>query len=316
MCAYTILDGAAIPARKRRGYADMAIARWAPFQDPQSLVEWVGDRAMVWAWSKSQILDFDDADSQVPAPRRILPESLYRGAPLESGEELVAMDHGCEGRVWRAGMLTAARWWPTVPGLDDWNQYRRGVGLLPATHAPEALDSPLADSPWTATNFGGIGAAVGNQRRLLTAMTVGVCACVFATLLAAVVSLKFSIWQLERDIDVRRQGVESIIQARENALRDRAAIEAQLDMRPPASQIQLLAEVGNLMQGAWELQEWRMPDASSLELVAKMRDADPSAIVKAWEGSGRFKDVTAEMGETKGVVNVKATVIRKQAQGR
>ena len=55
LCAYTTLDGAAVPARKRRGYVQMAVARWAPFPDAESWVEWVGDRAMVWAWSKSRV---------------------------------------------------------------------------------------------------------------------------------------------------------------------------------------------------------------------------------------------------------------------
>lgn len=135
LCAYTTLDGAAVPSRKRQNYAQMAIARWAPFPDAQSLVEWVGDRAMVWAWSKSQVLSAGVDDAPLPVPRRIVPESLYRGGPQADGQELVAMDQGYEGRVWQQGFLAAARWWSELPDLEDWNQFRRGVGLPPASAA-------------------------------------------------------------------------------------------------------------------------------------------------------------------------------------
>ena len=149
LCAYTTLDGAAVPSRKRQNYAQMAIARWAPFPDAQSLVEWVGDRAMVWAWSKSQVLSAGVDDAPLPVPRRIVPESLYRGGPQADGQELVAMDQGYEGRVWQQGFLAAARWWPELPGLEDWNQFRRGVGLQPASAAglPEPMRQARRRAP-------------------------------------------------------------------------------------------------------------------------------------------------------------------------
>ena len=93
----------------------------------------------------------------------------------------------------------------------------------------------------------------------------------------------------------------------------RAAIEAQLACRPPAGQIQLLFEVDRLMGGGWRLQEWRMPDPARLELVANKNNPDARAIVSAWEGSGRFKDVTAEIGRTPGEIKVSATIVRPPA---
>ena len=94
---------------------------------------------------------------------------------------------------------------------------------------------------------------------------------------------------------------------------DRAAIEAQLASRPPAGQIQLLFEVDRLMGGGWRLQEWRMPDPARLELVANKNNPDARAIVSAWEGSGRFKDVTSEIGRTPGEIKVSATIVRPPA---
>ena len=63
------------------------------------------------------------------------------------------------------------------------------------------------------------------------------------------------------------------------------------------------------------LVEWKMADADNLQLTANMPNADPRAIVTAWERSGQFSDVTAEVGGQKQVV-VKARVVRQSARGK
>lgn len=316
LCAYTTLDGAAVPVRKRRGFADMAVARWAPFANPQSHVEWMGDRAMVWAWSRDKILDAGQDAEPLVAPRRVLPESLYRGQPQREGEELVAMDAGCEGRVWRAGMLAATRWWPQPPALADWNEFRRGAGLQPLRQVPELLPYPLADRPWSAPQLRGFGEVVGQQRRLLLMLATGVAAAAIGALLVAGIALKVSIWQVDRDIQAREQALDKIIVARERALAGQSSIAKTLGLRPPAGQVQLLSTVSRIMRGQWQLVEWKMADADNLQLTAKMPTADPRAIVTAWEASGQFTEVTAEMGTQPGQVVVKARVLRSMPKGK
>ncbi len=310
MCAYTTLDGSAVPARKRRGFADMAVARWAPFANPQSHVEWMGDRAMVWAWSRDQVLDGGPDAPPLVAPTRILPESLYRGQPQREDEELITMDAGCEGRVWRAGMLVATRWWPQPPALANWNEFRRGAGLQPSQYVPEPLPCQLAERPWSAPQLRGFGQVVGQQRRVLLLLATGLAASVMGALLVACVALKISIWQVDKDIQAREQSLEKIIVARERALAGQVAINKTLALRPPAGQVQLLSAVSRLMRGPWQLLEWKMSDADNLQVTAKMPTADPRAIVTAWEGSGQFSDVTAALGAQPDQVVVKARVVR------
>ena len=314
-CAYTTLDGAAVPARKRRGFVDMAVARWAPFARPDAHVEWTGDRAMVWAWSRDQVLAGGEEGALLDAPRRVLPESLYRGQPRMEGEELLAMDAGCEGRVWRNGLLVATRWWPQPPALAEWNEFRRGAGLAPAGQVAESTAYPLAERPWSAPQLRGFGEVVGQQRRLLLAIGVCLGSAAVGALLVACISLKVSIWQVDRDIQAREQSLEKIITAREQALAAKASIDRTLALRPPAGQVQLLATVTRLMRGPWQLVEWKMADADNLQLTANMPNADPRAIVTAWERSGQFSDVTAEVGGQKQVV-VKARVVRQSARGK
>jgi len=127
--------------------------------------------------------------------------------------------------------------------------------------------------------------------------------------------LKVSNWQLDKDIAEREQALEKIIDARDRAQQGRAAIDARLALRPPAGQVELLALVSGLMRGNWQLIEWKMADAQTLEVTAKMVNADPSAIVSAWEASKRFTGVTAEIGKQPETVVVKARILRATATG-
>ena len=129
-------------------------------------------------------------------------------------------------------------------------------------------------------------------------------------MLVGVLALKVSNWQLQQDIAEREQALEKIIDARDRAQQGRAAIDARLALRPPAGQVELLALVSGLMRGNWQLVEWKMQDAQTLEVTAKIVNADPSAIVSAWEASRRLTEVTAEIGKQPDTVVIKARVLR------
>jgi hypothetical protein len=306
-CAYTVLDGAAVPARKRRGFVEMAVSRWSPFADPQSHVEWAGDRAMVWAWSRTQAM----GDEQVgPPPRRILPESLFRGQPLADGQELVALDAGHEGRVWRDNVLVSSHWWAAVPPLQDWNEFRRGAGLQPADTMPEPMPYPLADRAWSAPRSQGMAESLGQYRQKALLVAVGVGVAALSALLVGALALQVSIWQVDRQIASQEQALGKIIDARDKALKARTAIDAELALRPPAGQVELLALMAELVPGQWQLLEWKMPDAENLQVSARMPNGDPRAIVAALENSKRFVEVTAEIGRQRDTVSIKAKVVR------
>ena len=293
----------------------MSVARWAPFADVQSHVEWVGDKAMVWAWSRSRVLAGEDGEP-LPPPRRILPESLLRGAPQEHGEVLAAMADGCEGRVWRDGVMQVSRWWPAAPGLHEWNEFRRGAGLSPAATVPELQALPLGERTWSAQRRVDFGDALGQYRNYLVAGAAGLAAAVFSALLVGAFALKASIWQVERDIADREKALEKIINARDAALQAQGAITQALALRPPAGQLELLSLMPRLFRGNWQLVEWKMPDAQTLEVTARMANPDPRAIVSAWEDSKRFAEVTAQLGRQADTVVVKARVLRGSAGGK
>lgn len=307
LCAYTAIDAAAVPSARRRAYVDTALARWTPFADSVRHVEWSGDRAMVWAWSEARVLDVDGA--RQPRPRRILPEPLLRGTPMHDGAVLVAMDEGVEGRVWSHDMLVASTWWPGAPALPEWNLFLRGAGQPAQSRVPAVEIAALGDQPWSRPQRLGLGESVLRHRTAWRAAAVGIAAMLVAGPLASALRLHLQAVQVERRIAGQGEGLQRILAAREAAERDAAAIDALVALRPPAAQIQLLATVLQVMPpGNWELLEWRMPDPERLEVDIRMSNPDPQALVVAWERSGLFDDVNAELARASDEIGVRARI--------
>ena len=153
-------------------------------------------------------------------------------------------------------------------------------------------------------------ALVQHQRVLLAALCVGALSAALAAPLVGVGALQWSIWQLRQEIAARETAIASILEAREGALADANAVDRLLQMRPPASQTTLLAAAARLIPGRWQLVKWEMPDASTLQLTLRMASADPRRIVEAWEKSGQFSQVTAEVVRQPDEVRVKARILR------
>lgn len=307
-CAFTLLDASAVPMARRKGFASMAVQRWSPFADTRYHIDWVGPRAMVWAWSNGQILDLGD-NEVAASPRRVSPESLYRGIPVADGAELVAMDEGVEGRVWLDHAMVASQWWPAPPTLQEWNMLRRGAGLPAALVVPIPQLSPLATVPWTRQRVEAFNDLASRHRKSLLALAVGLSVAVLCVPLAASLRLGFKTLMLQRVIDSESEGLRSTLAAREAAEADLAKSRALLALRPPQRQLKLLSTVIAATPGSnWKLLEWRMPDPGSVEVVLEMVGPDPTGIVRGWEATGFFSNVSVDIGRTGSEVAIKAEV--------
>jgi hypothetical protein len=185
-----------------------------------------------------------------------------------------------------------------MPVLEEWNEFRRGSGLPPSRSLPDLMPYPLAEQPWQSVATGDIGEMISRQRGLLAMAAIGGVAAALTTLVVGVLALKLSIWQVDRDIARREQAMGGILAARDEAQADAAAVQKLLALRPPGGQVELLALVSGLVRGPWQLRQWRMPDADRLEIKLKMANADPRAIVAAFEKSGRFSEVSATGGRS------------------
>lgn len=307
-CAFTLLDASSVPLPRRKGFATMAIQRWSPFADTRFHIDWLGARAMVWAWSSSQILDLGDNELATP-PRRVSPESLHRGSPALDSAELVAMDEGVEGRVWRELVLVASQWWPVAPSLAEWNMLRRGAGLAADVAVPPAQLAPLAALPWTRQRVEALNDLASRYRKTLLALAAGLAVALVVMPLASSIRIGVKTVLLQRVIDTESQGLRPTLEARENAERDLAKVRELLALRPPQRQLRLLAAMASATPGAaWKLLEWRMPDSNSLEVVLQMASPDPTGIVRGWEGTGMFSNVSVDIGRTGNEVAIKADI--------
>lgn len=308
MCAYFVVDCAGIPSGKRKQFVTTTVARRAPFADPGYHVEFAGSRAMVWMWSRQKIQDA--AGAGAPKPRAIVPETLHRGAPLEARvAELVALSEGYEGRVWQKGLLAASEWWSDTPDDRAWGGFIRGAGL-PAAPAPAAAAQPLSHTSWAASGQNlSWKEFIYRYRTPIVAGAACVAAAVVAFPLGSVVRLKAQKAAVDRTIGSLDEGLQRIVAARESAERDSRVVEMLLELRPPASQLDLLAAVARATPGSdWQLLEWRLQDPRNLEVVLELANPDPEALVAAWEADGRFSQVTAELGRSPGELTMRATL--------
>lgn len=307
-CAFTFLDASTVPLSKRKGYAAMAVQRWSPFADTRFHIDWVGPRAMVWAWSNGQILDLGDNEI-APNPRRVSPESLYRGMPHVDAAQLVAMDEGVEGRVWREQAMIASQWWPSPPPLHEWNSLRRGAGLPADLAVPPPELAPLATVPWTRQRVEALNDLASRHRKSLLTVALGLVVALLAIPLASSLRLGAKTLLLQRVIDTESRALGSTLEARESAERDLARVKELLQLRPPQRQLRLLSTVIAATPGSgWKLLEWRMPDGNSLEVVVQMINPDPTGIVRGWEATGMFSNVSVDIGRNGNEVAIKAGI--------
>lgn len=272
---------------------------------------------MVWAWSRSALAIDDEPALAHPAPRRVWPESIFRGQPAADGEELLRMQSGVEGRVWREHALVASEWWPDVPDLGAWNRFRRGAGLAPAAALPLLQEPPLLATPWTKRrNAVAVGDLATRYRQHALLAVLGLAAALLAAPAASALKFWVAGQQVEREMAGLDAGMSRNLDAREAAIRDVARIHELLALRPPAGQVELLAAATTLFpQGDWQLLEWRMPDASSVDIEARIPQPDPAALARAWEASELFEKVTVELGQSPDTVRIRANVVRRPLGG-
>ncbi len=101
-----------------------------------------GNRRMagLWAWPKPD----EQTGVKQDAVSRSIPETLAR-EPMQSGQRLANCLEGVEGQVWGDGSLIASRWWPGIPGQNQWVKFLRSARLKTdeiSLAVPSAVDVP------------------------------------------------------------------------------------------------------------------------------------------------------------------------------
>ena len=295
-CVYVTVGCAAVPAARRRDFVAVAVRRAAPFVDADWYAAWRGDIAQVWLWSRSAVRGAL-VEAAGASRIRMLPESVLRGAVQAQGAELLADREGCEGRLWRDGVLVASVWWPVVPDTAAWAGFCRGAGLaVPAVPALQPAVA-LSERAWTqAARAGGL-ETLRQYRRELVLGAVAVWLLALGFELGAMVHTRWALHGVETALASERAAIADILAARGKAEQARVAIERLQALQAVPSQLALLQAVSARIPGAgWRLLEWHMTDPQHLEMTLSMPQADPPGLVRSLEGSDFLRAVRAEIG--------------------
>ncbi|MDE2270393.1 MAG: hypothetical protein KGJ94_00215 [Xanthomonadaceae bacterium] len=253
---------------------------------------------MVWVWPQDQLTDPSDqpAIAQTTAPQRLIPETLLRGAPVVAGLELVRCSDGIEARAWQDGCLHANNWWPDMPEASAWAAFCRGAGFPPQA-MPAVSEPPWREEPWTATRDLSLNHALQQSQRLAVPVACALVVLAAAYQVGALTRLELARHRVSSQIADESARVSDILAQRNHAEDDLATIQALLALRPPVSQVELMARVGQLLDRQHaRIVHWSMPDPETLDVTINMPSPNPRALVLAFQQTGMFTDVGADVG--------------------
>lgn len=310
LCLYALIDARKVPAAQRADYVALAVRRCAPFDDPDYGLAWQGDYAAVWYWSRERALTVLGSP---PARVRFVPEALFVGEATDQPTlQLLQMVHGVEARAWKHGRLLASRWWPEAPGDAEWKDFARGAGFAGDSTVQASLAAPIREQSWAlagSPRSGTSWSTLGTLAPKATFMVALLFTAAASTELGAIARGYLQIYQASRAADSLDEPLKEILTAREQVDRDQAQITALLALRPPQRQLELMAEAAKrLPRGNWQLQQWRQPGPGRVEVTLAWQNPDLEALVKGWEESPMFTDVSTDVAGRRDLVTIRAQV--------
>ena len=289
-----------LPDSKRKLALGLLVRKWSPFPSSQFAVQWVGNRACVYAW------DGDAAAAAVaasgfPAGRcSVWPETFFR-PPIADGYRLAAMTDGVEGQVWRGGLLAATRWWPTPPPARDWATFLRASGVeltQTALIVPPPAQSDLLGQPWTmvAAPVTDLWSLVQNERA--AAVAAAIIAAPFLYYLAQSAILVGGTMQVESRISDLTAANQTIRADRSAAFTNLESVEAYLSLDRLPSQFETMNVVMTLLlDRKVSVGEWSF-DAGNLEILVQAdRPLEASLFIEMFEKDDHFSNVSGTVGD-------------------
>ena len=288
-----------LPDSKRKLALGLLVRKWSPFPSSQFAVQWVGNRACVYAWD-GDAAAAAIAASGFPAARcSVWPETFFR-PPMADGYRLAAMTDGVEGQVWKSGFLAATRWWPVPPSARDWATFLRASGVeltQAALIVPPAAQSDLLPQPWTmlAAPVTDLWSLVQNERAAAVAATI--IAAPFLYYLAQSATLIGSTMRVESRISALTAANQSIRADRGTAFTNLESIEAYLSLDRLPSQFETMNTVmALLLDSKVSVGEWSF-DGGNLEILVQAdRPLEAPFFIEMFEKDDHFSNVSGTVG--------------------
>ena len=310
LCLFLEVNAEKVPAKQRAAFVATSVRRNAPFPDPDFGLSWEGGHASIWYWSRARI---QGLLGNPPSRVKYFAEALFIDRAHDDHVQLLALEAGVEGRVWKQGRLIASRWWPQAPEKSVWFSFLRGAGTAVDATAgvPMAESTAIAPVQWNTSNT--------NQKLLLPELgpylprlilAFGIVVTVaLGWQIGSIIRAKIDSWRAHAAAQDMDDTLRSILDARSNTDTYRAEIDQLLGLRQSVPQNQLLAEYSRLATGKdWQIKLWRQPAPDRLEVTLAMSNPDPELLVSSWEASPLFKDVSTQLSRQQNEVAINAFI--------
>jgi hypothetical protein len=311
LCHFKLVDLSQVPARARAQALSLQVAQFSPYPATGHHAVWRDGRALVWYWDQAIVQSSMAEAGLAPQRVRVLPESVLY-APGTAGLRLIRNLQGVEGQCWQNDRLVQSRWWKEIPGAAEWLAFQRDIGLTgesrqPDVPAPQKLD--LQHAPQLSSSAGAEAAGWRDERALYALLAL---ALFTPTTWIGAKLIKSELAQravLASTVELERKALPQL-DAREQALRAAARLQALSALDRYPSQLELMARVASaLPKGAASLKEWDFRDGKlKIVLVVQSAAFSSSTLVGALQKAGGFENVQVAPGNDPKVLAINMDV--------
>jgi hypothetical protein len=286
-----------LAAAKREAALRLKILEWSPYASPGLLIDWAENDAGVWIWDSLKVEEAIRAEGLDPKRVTVLPETAL-AEPQAEGARIVDGLEGLDGQAWRQGRLVASRWWPALPGAEEWRRFQRAAALAPGRQSvepPEPEPAVWRQEPWVRSRRPLLALVneAGRTRLAIAAAIVLALPMIYEG--AALAHLKVRSARAEASLAQLRQRAEPVLRARTAAETALDCVRALLQLDPYPDQLALLAKVGGqLPPNGTALGDWSFQNGELRFTLTHSNPLDSSYYVRLFEALNMFERVRAE----------------------
>jgi len=314
LCRFSRFDLTSIPVKRRAQALQLQLRQWTPFGQPEFAIIFEKNAALVWCWDAAWL----QAQRQnLPAlwkNAEAIPETALQTPPADGARLIQCLD-GVEAQFWQQGELRASRWWSAVPELSEFIAFCREVGhpLAQVQQLPEVLAPITQAQPWlpvmTAANLSA-------QNPLLEQAMY---AALFLIVALPYGWYNLREYQLDRAMEGTRAEMKaltgqanSLVQAREAALKAVDEISSRQRLDPYPTQIELMTAVAEALPSDATIREWEFQENKLRIVIAGGLEVPSRAdITKALTQSDMFTDIQNLLARDTKALSFRMTVLPK-----
>jgi hypothetical protein len=295
LCHYQLFNLTDIPTTRRDAVLQLKVQQWSPFRETASYCIWQEGYAQVWIWNQQQQQMLLREVGLKKAT--VFPETVLYPRPLAHVIQLIESIEGVEGQIWNNGLLTGSHWWAQLPSKVEWNNFQRQHHFPANVLMPTPFQPPKLKRPW-GKNRKFMGSLNIYRESLWLTLGTIIFTTLFTWQIVTIWRWQQALHQIQAPVEQLTEQVAPILTARTQAMQDKSQIEQILALIPFPSQLELMAQVSQLLpQSGTIIKEWYY-QAGELRFTIETTRRDPTFYVENFQMVPWFKDVKVENGRT------------------